>query len=88
MGNGVSQLALQDHLKLLSDFAGERKVDQDDTFWRQLFAFPTALSQLPPNQVEQHITECCTQLGKQRRRDATPLKTTCKHSKIIVTALQ
>ena len=64
MGNGLSQPVLQDHVNLLSNFAGGQTIDQDDQFWRQLFAFPISLSQLPPSQVEQHITECCAQLGQ------------------------
>lgn len=63
MGNAVSEPVLQHHLVLLSDFAGDRKVDQDNQIWRQLFAFPVSLSQLPPSQVEQHVTGCCDQLG-------------------------
>ena len=63
MGNAVSEPVLQRHLVLLSDFAGDQKVDQDNQVWRQLFALPVPLSQLPPSQVEQHVTGCCDQLG-------------------------
>ena len=63
MGNAVSEQVLQRHLVLLSDFAGDQKVDQDNQIWRQLFALPIPLSQLPPSQVEQHVTGCCDQLG-------------------------
>ncbi len=63
MGNAVSEPVLQRHLVVLSDFAGDQKVDQDNQVWRQLFAFPVSLSQLPPSQVEQHVAGCCDQLG-------------------------
>ncbi|KAA6428940.1 MAG: hypothetical protein FRX49_01050 [Trebouxia sp. A1-2] len=62
MGNAVSEPVLQRHLVLLSDFAGDQKLDQDNQVWRQLFALPVPLSQLPPSQVEQHVTGCCDQL--------------------------
>ena len=63
MGNAVSEPVLQRHLVLLSEFAGDQKVDQDNQVWRQLFALSVPLSQLPPSQVEQHVTGCCDQLG-------------------------
>ena len=63
MGNAVSEPVLQRHLVVLSDFAGDQKADQDNQVWRQLFAFPVSLSQLPPSQVEQHVAGCCDQLG-------------------------
>ena len=66
MGNAVSQPVLRDHLKLISDFAGDSKIDQDEPFWRQLLAFPVSLTQLPPSQVELQVTECCARLGRHR----------------------
>ncbi len=63
MGNAVSEPVLQRHLVSLSDFAGDQQLDKDNQVWRQLFAFPVSLSQLPPSQVEQHVAGCCDQLG-------------------------
>ena len=69
MGNAVSQPVLQEYLKLLNDFAGQQQTDPSDQLWRQLFAFPVSLSQLPPKQVEHNITDCCAQLGKSMHKE-------------------
>ena len=70
MGNAVSQPVLQEYLKLLNEFAGQQQADPSDQLWRQLFAFPVSLSQLPPKQVEHNITDCCAQLGKCLQEEA------------------
>ena len=79
MGNAISQTALQDHIKLLSDFSSDGTIDQDDRFWTQLFAFPLSLSSLPPSQLEQRVSECCGSLGEQTP-SAGNIRKTCQLS--------
>ena len=64
MGNAISLTVLQDHVKLLSEFSSDQEIDQNDRFWRELFAFPVSLSSLPPSQIELHVSGCCGSLGK------------------------
>ena len=73
MGNTVSQTVVQDYTVLLSKFSDASRINSDDPYWRQLFAFPMPLSQLDPKLVEQVITGCCSSLGeilKKRLQDA------------------
>ena len=64
MGNTVSQTVVQDYTTLLSKFSDASRINSDDPYWRQLFAFPMPLSQLDPKLVEQVITGCCSSLGE------------------------
>ena len=65
MGNTLSQGVVQDYTALLSKLGEATRINSDDPYWRQLFAFPLPLSQLDPKLVEQQIiTGCCSSLGK------------------------
>lgn len=64
MGNTVSQAVLQDYTSLLRKFSGTSRIDSEDPYWRQLFAFPASLSQVDPKLVAQTIIDCCTSLGE------------------------
>lgn len=86
MGNAVSHPVLQEYLKLLSEFAGQQQADPSDQLWRQLFAFPVSLSQLPPKQVEHNITDCCAQLVSNNGRTQNFQILLCKSVELVASS--
>ncbi|KAL3142254.1 hypothetical protein ABBQ38_002596 [Trebouxia sp. C0009 RCD-2024] len=83
MGNSISQTVLQDHVKLLSDFSSGHAIDQDDRFWRELFAFPASLSSLPPSQVEHRVSDCCISLVSNNGRTQNFQTLLCKALELL-----
>ena len=54
---------IQKHRPLLDIFSGGHAHDTTDGVWRDLLAFPTPLTRLPPTDLQGTMAPFCEQLG-------------------------